>query len=117
MFRKVLMIAAIVLPLGIGAAGCTSEKSGAKSENGQEITRTQNPRRVIVQVVGRDSTITVRAGIAGPTYSVSDSKGTTVVPESTLPQLQAAHPELARRIGAMNASTDSPAATVWAGVE
>jgi hypothetical protein len=116
MFRKVSTIAAIVMPLGLCAAGCTPAKDGAKSENGQEITSTP-PRPVIVQVVGRDSTITVRAGTSGPTYSVSDSKGTTVVPESTLPQLQAAHPELARRIGAMNASTSHTPESLWAGVE
>jgi hypothetical protein len=117
MFRKVLMIAAIVLPLGIGAAGCTSEKGSAKSENGQEITKNAQPQPVIVEVVSRDSRITVRAGAQGPTYSVSGADGTPVAREITLPQLQATHPDLARRIGAMNASADSAASTVWASVE
>ena len=112
MIRTLSNLAITITFLGI--AGCTSSNSTTKpSEQGEEVTRA-NAAPVIVEVVSRDQRIVVRSGDTGATYSLLNSKGQTVVPAMDLIQLQAHHPELARRIGTMNASADN---TVWAGVE
>lgn len=106
-------IQSLALLAAIAATGCSSAPTTQPSkENGEEITKASEP--VIVQIVSRDSRITVRSTSAGPTYSVSDANGTTVVPAMSLPQLQANHPELARHINTMNAAASN---TAWAGVE
>jgi hypothetical protein len=97
-----------------GLFGCSSGPTTTPSEQGEEITRADQSAPVIVEVVSRDTRITVRTGQSGPTYSVRDQHGEVIVPEMSLPTLEARHPELARRIGTMNASG---VPEVWAGIE
>ena len=56
----------------------------------------ENP--VIVHIVNRHNTITVRATGHGPLYSVTDKSGKTLVASATLADLRANHPDLYRQI-------------------
>ncbi|WP_428938543.1 hypothetical protein [Fontivita pretiosa] len=73
---------------------------------------------VILRIVGRDSTLVASAGDAdqGPTYALYSNAGELLIPRMTLPQLQAAHPDLARRIQHLHA--DQSATPIhWAGID
>ncbi|HVT90986.1 MAG TPA: hypothetical protein VHD56_19190 [Tepidisphaeraceae bacterium] len=85
-------IALIAIPLL--AWGCTPARVAETTPRGP----------VIVRVAGRESTITARASVNGPTYSVEDRSGQTVVPAMTINQLQARHPEIARHVQSITAS-------------
>ena len=112
MIRQSIQSAALLI--AAFAAGCSSHSNGPTTqENGEEITRATAP--VIVEIVSRDSRVTVRSTPTGPTYSVTSATGEVLVPQSTLTQLQARDPQLAQQIRIMNASTAGN--TAWAGVE
>jgi hypothetical protein len=59
---------------------------------------------VIVRLVGRETTMTVRAGARGPVYSFQTNAGEQVMPSMTLNELQAFNPDLAKRVRSIQAS-------------
>jgi hypothetical protein len=104
--------------LAITLASCCCTKEGGKEKSAMHGDFTDPPGGpVIVRIVGRDTTITARAGATGhgPVYSVeSTANRAQILPPMDIGQLQAAQPELAHQIRSMHASNDR---TVWAGVE
>ena len=105
-----LVLGCTLLVLG----GCSSSATTKPSEGGEEVTQAAEKAPVIVEVVGRDQRIIVRSGATGPTYSLRNVQGETLVPAMTLQTMQAQHPDLARKVATMSASNDVGA---WAGVE
>ena len=91
------------LTIGIACLAATGQDQPAAPAKPAESS-------VIVRVVGRDSTITVRAGSTAPTYSVENKSGQQMVAPATLDTLQAQQPEVARKVQAMQAGA-------WAGLE
>ena len=94
-------------------ASCTHQKPASAP-----VAQTkENP--VIVHIVNRHNTITVRATGHGPLYSVTDKSGKTLVASATLADLRANHPDLYRQIAPALAdesatasnSTDHPHST------
>ncbi len=49
---------------------------------------------VIVELVGRDQTITIRSGQRGIVYSIMTHDGNIVVPEMSATELQVKHPDV-----------------------
>lgn len=119
MFRQSIK-SLLFLIAGAVMGGCASSATTKPTlEQGEEVAAAAKPAAavaapVIVEIVSRDSRIVVRATNAGPSYSVRGASGEVIVPEMSLPAMQASHPDLARRIGTMNASAGN---TAWAGVE
>lgn len=81
----------------------------------QRPTTQPAPTRTIVKVVSRDTTIVASSGPNGLVYSLEGKNGQVIVPNMSLPDMQAKHPELARHIRTMNASAREISA--YAGVE
>lgn len=102
MMRKTTFIIAMTIALAA---------SSAKAGNGPTTAPSGDAGKLIVRVVGRDSTIVARSSANGPSYSVESKYGTTTA--KTLPQLQASNPELAKKIQSSSAS----ARTAWAGMD
>lgn len=89
---------------------------GSSSAMAQQRPTTQPaPARTIVKVVSRDTTIVASSGPNGPVYSLEGKNGQVLIPNMSLPDMQAKHPELARHIRTMNASAREIGA--YAGVE
>lgn len=101
--KKCLYILSLVL---IGSSSAMAQ---------QRPTTMPAQTRTIVKVVSRDTTIVASSGPNGPVYSLEGKDGLVIIPSMTLPDMQAKHPELAKHIQTMNASSRDTGA--WAGVE
>lgn len=59
---------------------------------------TENHRRVIVRMAGRDKTLTITSGKDGMAYSVADAQGRPLLNGGTLEELRQKYPELYRQV-------------------
>lgn len=93
----------LLLSLAVVCISCTPTPRAAQ----QAPLTDQSP--VIWRLVGRNEIIVARTGAHGPMYSVEKPGGITVVPSSTMAELQASRPDLHHRLRTMHAMS-------WAGL-
>jgi hypothetical protein len=87
--------------------GCTESKPSSSAP-----AASAGP--VIVRIVGRQTTITARAGARGPVYSMQTNDGKEIIPGMTLPEMHARHPDLAKHVESLHAESEAYGA--WAGL-
>jgi hypothetical protein len=97
---------AISLILVVACASCASKRAAVVPA-----ARAGEGGPVITQLVGREQTIVVRAGVNGPTYSVESKDGELLRPPMTIDELAMSDPELYRAVRSMQAGR------LWAGKE
>ncbi len=90
-----------ILALGLSCVACSSTTPEPVEPQG-----TVDTGPVIVRVISRDTTIVARSSANGPVYGLEDRNGKVLVPAMSLPELQAMHPELARKVQNTTAYAD-----------
>jgi hypothetical protein len=100
----------LAIPLILGACSDIEQRHVPPEPPGT-LTAVPADLPTIVTVAGRQQTITIQSSPRGPVYTVARADGTTVVRQATLPDLQAARPDLYHQIKGYQADS----AAWWAG--
>jgi hypothetical protein len=101
--KPATLIHCAVLLAILVTCGCSGHKSAPASS--PELTTGAYP--VIYSLVSRTHTLTVTSGPDGPLYSVTDTKGSVLVPPSTLTQVALINAELHRWVNSAVAASAS----------
>jgi len=100
-------ISAIAILAALIGVGCQQEKKPAAVLTPQERSQAQiqaaapapdTTGKVIVHIVSRNQTITVKSGEHGVVYSIRDSQGKLILADATPQQLEQYDPQLFRQL-------------------
>lgn len=94
-----------ILTMMTAAIGCSTSAPEVAPPAGAS-----HDHKVLLRIVGRDRVIVVRSGEAGATWSLESADGEVLVPDMTLDELRAEHPQLHQRVRTMQADP------TWAGM-
>ena len=126
-------ISAIAILTALIGVGCQQEKKPAEVLTPRPEPQTQaqattaipkdTSGKVIVHIVSRNQTITVKSGDHGVVYSIRDAKGNLMLADATPQQLEQYDPQLFRQLrnyiavqaDASEAIESSSVEPVWAG--
>jgi hypothetical protein len=105
--RNMASIPVVAMTAVIGCA-CSSHTPIVKNTPPAEAVSESPP--VLFRLEGVDQTIVVRSVAGEPAYSLESNDGAVLVPNMTLGELRAAHPDLYKRVIMMHADK------AWAGM-